>query len=391
MPSYVIEPPKRPRLARRVALGALAACIAAVLVVGWMTSRTVRVVIDGRETSVAAGTTVADLLERAAFSAKDGDLIGVDGAVLVAGGGGAMGVQRNGDAAPLYQRVYDGDRLTSHSGADERETIEVTQTAIPFETRYEGNGSLAEIRRLGAPGVLSVTRGRVSGIEITSTVLTEPVDTLIMRTRPGRGEKVVALTFDDGPWPGSTARILALLDKHKVRATFFLLGVQARRLPSVARSVRQHGHLIGNHSLDHKVFSVLTDAEVRREIRGGNQYILHTTSRGTNFLRPPYGAMDAQAWREAWRLRQHVVMWDVDSRDWTKPGTKVIVRNVVSHVRPGSVVLMHDGGGDRRQTVAALEQIIRQLRAKGYRFVTVDELAWGPAKSGAVKNPPRRR
>ncbi len=373
MSYYVVEPPRRERIQWVTALVAACLLLAIAMLAGWSANRPLAIKVDGKDKLVVAGTTVEDLARAGAFAAPSGDILGIHGGIAARGQGGSPVVRRNGRATTGSQRLFAGDVLTSAHGADRMESVVVTDVAIPFETRVEGYGPLTELSSLGAPGVRRVTRGEVSGYEVTSTVLRTPSTMVVMRVRPANG-KLVALTFDDGPWPQSTARILNILRQEGVHATFFMLGNQAKRYPDLAKRVVAEGHTVGNHTLGHRELSAVSQAEVRRQILGGKRAIWHATGVETNLLRPPYGAMDSDAWRVVRRLNQNAVLWDVDSEDWTKPGTKKIVNGVVRAVRPGSVVLFHDGGGDRRQTAAALKYVIRKLRARGYTFVTIDEM-----------------
>ncbi len=367
-----------------------AAVIAVLLLVtaaiaGWASSRPLKVSVDGQTVEISQGATVRALADKSAFKAPAGDLIGVDGSVVGTGAGEPPRVLRNGRVAASWQRLYSGDVIVSRAGSDRRESLVVTEVPIPFETEYKGTGSLIEERRAGVAGARRVTRGAVSGVEISSETIREPKAALVQRFHPHPGSKIVALTFDDGPWPGQTDKILDILKREKATATFFMLGSQVKRHPALARRVVAEGHEVGNHTLGHKALTRVTPAEARRQIAGGRAAIARQTGVQTRLLRPPYGAMDPQAWQEARKSRTRVVLWDVDSRDWSRPGTKKIVTSVVSHTHPGAIVLFHDGGGTRDQTIMALPYVIRELRAKGYVFVTVDEL-FAVRRAAAAKN-----
>ncbi len=183
-------------------------------------------------------------------------------------------------------------------------------------------------------------------------------------------DKVFALTFDDGPWPVYTRKILQILKENNVEATFFMVGHEVRARPDVARAVRDAGHAIGNHSWDHPsrprdpIMQVMrTDAIIQKEL-----------GFRPTFFRPPYGLMKNGMAGQAMKLHDPVLLWSADSTDWKKPGAARIVSNVVNEASPGGISLMHDGGGDRYQDVEALPIIISTLRSQGYRFVTIPEL-----------------
>lgn len=341
---------------------------------GWAASQPAIATIDGKDVELASGTTVADLMRSGAVTAQAGDLVGVDGRVLLESGGSPARVLRNGQAASASQRVYAGDQILSENGLDSRESIIVTDMPVPFDVDVKGKGSMSEVRNEGKPGVRRVTMGLVSGVEITSTVVSQPVNALIVRVSPKVGTKMVALTFDDGPWPGQTDRILDVLRDKEVHATFFLLGARARLQPALAKRVADEGHLVGNHTYGHRSLSKSKYKVARDDISRGRAALRRYTGVDTPWLRPPYGHLDKGAWKAVRATNSRVVMWTVDSRDWEKPSAKKIVRNVVSKTKPGSIVLMHDGGGERERTISALPDMIDKLRAKGYVFVTIDEM-----------------
>ncbi len=173
---------------------------------------------------------------------------------------------------------------------------------------------------------------------------------------------VVYLSFDDGPDPTWTPQILALLAKYDAQATFFLVGTAISAHPELAQSIDNAGHRIGNHSATHADLSRLTAAEVRAEIRGGVP-----TAR---CLRPPYGAgaHSAIVQREARAAGQSITLWTVDPQDWRQPPATEIARRVLSKTTSKSVVLLHDGGGNRAHTVAALAAVLPELSRRGYQF-----------------------
>ncbi len=330
--------------------------------------------IDGVPQVLSAGVRAGDLQNSGLLTADRGALVNVRGEVLREGGGKPPVVLRNGGGVPASTRLYGGDDIVSLPGADVVESVEVTLAATPYETVYEGTGVLSELTTEGVPGQIRITRGAVSGVEISRVVLAEPVDAVVRRVSPKPGSKMVALTFDDGPWPVYTEKILDVLAEHDAKATFFMLGIRAKRKPEVAARAAREGHLVASHSLSHRSFATSSPKEIKRQIEGGRTAVKQATGVDSPWLRPPYGSMSGPAWKVAKKTGSKVVRWSVDSEDWKKPGAGKLAKRVVKRVKPGSVVLFHDGGGDRSQTVAALPVIIERLRAKGYVFVTVEQL-----------------
>jgi peptidoglycan/xylan/chitin deacetylase (PgdA/CDA1 family) len=171
--------------------------------------------------------------------------------------------------------------------------------------------------------------------------------------------KVLFLTFDDGPQAEYTPQILRVLRKHHAYATFFVIGIQVAQFPELVTAERAAGHHVGNHTLDHKTLTHLPDAKVRQEIGLGIK---------SNCLRPPEGATSAKIQAIAASYHQRQVLWDVDTEDWEKPGTAHVEHSIMSGARPGAIILMHDGGGNRSQTVTALDHALTKLAKQGYIF-----------------------
>jgi peptidoglycan-N-acetylglucosamine deacetylase len=195
----------------------------------------------------------------------------------------------------------------------------------------------------------------------------------------GEQHRLVALTFDDGPGP-YTSGLLDALERLRVPATFFVVGYQ---LPSFGALVQREvdlGLTVGDHTQDHANLTRLSPRDQRGQIVDDARAIGSYGAPYPRLFRPPYGAYDRVTHVLLGRQRMLSVLWSVDSEDYTRPGVEAIVRNVVGAVRPGSIVLMHDGGGDRSQTVAAIPRIVRELRRAGYRFVSVPHLL--------LENPP---
>jgi peptidoglycan/xylan/chitin deacetylase (PgdA/CDA1 family) len=176
----------------------------------------------------------------------------------------------------------------------------------------------------------------------------------------------VFLTFDDGPVRGNTGRVLNVLARHGVEATFFVLGRQARWYPRLVRREYTEGHSVQNHTYTHTDLTTLSNAGIRRELRRTNRAIRAAGVPRPYRFRPPYGATNSRVKRVGASLGLTQTLWSVDPRDWADPSPSVICRRVVSNARPGSVVLLHDGTG--ANTDEALPCIIRRLEAKGYGF-----------------------
>jgi peptidoglycan/xylan/chitin deacetylase (PgdA/CDA1 family) len=212
--------------------------------------------------------------------------------------------------------------------------------------------------RTGAVGVLSVDR-----------VLAY---TTYVRVGTAR-KRELALTFDDGPGP-YTPRILRVLDRAHVPATFFVIGEWARRYPQYVRAETEGGFEVGDHTETHPFMPTLDAAAQRAQIVDAGDAIERAGAPFPDLWRPPYGAFNATTLAILRALKMLVVLWTVDTSDYARPGVPRIVYTAVSGSRPGAIILMHDGGGDRSETVAALPRIIAALRRRGYRLVTISQL-----------------
>ncbi|HEX8217697.1 MAG TPA: polysaccharide deacetylase family protein [Chloroflexia bacterium] len=188
--------------------------------------------------------------------------------------------------------------------------------------------------------------------------------------RASQATKTVYLTFDDGPHPKYTPQVLDLLTRYNARATFFVIGQSAQAYPKLLQAEIDAGHALGNHTFTHRSFLSMNRAQFQEEVLS-TQRVLGDAA--TTFIRPPGGAINARSRGFAEELGLQVVLWDIDPRDWSRPGASAISSHVLQRVKTGSIVLLHDGGGDRSQTVAALETILAKLSAQGYAFETLPQ------------------
>lgn len=184
----------------------------------------------------------------------------------------------------------------------------------------------------------------------------------------------IALTFDDGPAPVYTTEVLSVLRRYGVHATFFMLGIWVKRYPELAKAVLADGHAVGDHSWSHPDLTKLSDGDIQQQLANTVQVIRQTLGIRPALFRPPYEAYDRRVLTIAGALKLSTILWDVDPADWSRPGTGAIVSNVLSHLHNGAIILMHDGGGDRSQTVEALSTIIQQAVARGFHFVTIPQM-----------------
>ena len=191
--------------------------------------------------------------------------------------------------------------------------------------------------------------------------------------------KVIALTFDDGPYPPYTQKLLKVLAEKHVHATFFMVGENAAKHPELVREVQSAGHLVALHAGYHKDLLKLSPDEVRSNIAYGKSTLEEITGKQLHFMRPPHGFKDWSTVKAINDAGMLVVNWSIIPRDWTNPGVQVIADRVCENAAPGAIVLLHDGdspknSAPRDQTIEAVGLIIDRLRAEGYEFVTIEEL-----------------
>ena len=187
-------------------------------------------------------------------------------------------------------------------------------------------------------------------------------------------EKVVALTFDDGPHPTLTAEILDILGEYGAKATFFVIGKNASLYPDALRMAVSHGHEIGNHTFSHGNVASMNAEAAAQEILLAENEILSVSGALTRLVRPPGGCVTVALTDAAKKLGYKVVLWSVDTRDWAHRNTAGIVSDIKEKVVPGSIVLFHDYVSGATHTSDALRIALPYLKAAGYSFVTVSEL-----------------
>ncbi len=184
------------------------------------------------------------------------------------------------------------------------------------------------------------------------------------------GPKVIALTIDDGPSPVYTPQILRLLDEYQVTATFSMIGLEVDAHPGMAREVAAAGHMIANHTWSHADLAGLRPTAVADQINRATGAIHTVTGRVPTLFRAPYGAWSKAVLQHCAQDGMTPLDWSVDPRDWSRPGVASIVRNIMRNTKTGSIILEHDGGGNRSQTVAALKIVLPRLLAAGFHFTT---------------------
>ena len=387
------KPQKSPL--RKLATIGIVAAAAAVLVFGgvmFAQAQPARVTINGQEYEIGGDKTIAEAFKVTGITAKPGDLVAVDGSVLEAGRGKPFSATVNGTPVEdEAKKLASGDVVELGDGGPLEEPSDAIETPIPWSVTEEGNGPIHVIEGEGKDGISATKTGKTSGIT-AEQVTQEPSNIVRRNLTPDVGDdKVIALTFDDGPWGKQTGEVLDVLKHHGAKATFFTVGsrIEEGDGSSFVKRAASEGHQICTHSYDHAAGSgqgvnlgYMTPEEQKAEIEKGYRAIEAVTGgEASRIIRTPGGNFDEGVAKNIGPLIKAEIGWNIDSGDWRKPGADAIAREI-EDAWSGSIILMHDGGGDRSQTIEALKTALPRLKDKGYRFVTIDELMQYPLVAG---------
>ena len=318
----------------------------------------VSIVVAGKVAHVEAKTTLGEAIAELGLRPPAGNLLDVKGNVLRAAVyPGALLL--NGRRAASATRLAEGDRISFVSGRDRVERLQHERRPVP-----DGISGNPQGRLMRTPGVEIVVRGAVSHDVLSTRFLASG--------GPVRVERAVALTFDDGPSPVDTPQVLEILHRLHARATFFVIGFLVDAYPEIVLREHRAGMAVGNHTYNHPEvppFAGLPRRLLDAEIALGAKSLARIGI-VTRLLRPPAGSTSARVERAAEAAGERVVLWSVDPVDWPAGVTaKQIKARVLGAVQPGSIVILHDGGGDQSATIAALPGIIKGIRHKGLRLV----------------------
>lgn len=362
----------------------LAACGAGGYVV-YTRFLTFSVTVNGRQATVRRGDTVQTLIDQGYAQPAPGNLLAIDGSLLTEGAGEVCRATIGGNAVEPSAPLSTNAVVQIDDGGDITEEVTEAEESIPFQTSNDdtsyGSYYLGSIHLLskGVEGKKLVKTGTVSGKTVEETIAS-PIDAgyRVYTARPV--DRVVALTFDDGPWPESTTQILDLLEQYGAKATFFAVGEQVQNLPDLVKRADAMGCQVLTHTWDHNEsapnydLAQMTEDEQVAEIQQGYEAIADVLGEEpAHIMRAPGGSFYGEVISNLWPYVDAEIGWDIDTEDWKQPGADQVASMILS-AQPGQVILMHDGGGDRSQTVAALKTALPKLVEQGYTFVTIDEL-----------------
>ena len=367
---------------------AVAAVVAVAAAIVWQFVKPITVNVNGTDVQIT-DRTVQAAFEAAGEPAEAGDLYDIEGELLEEGGGEEIVVTVNDEIAEFDDTVHEDDVLLFFDGDDVEEASYILEDQeLEPEVIEEGTGPIYTVAQEGVAGVCTVQVGEVSGKQIVIEVEQEATPWIYERWTPDVGDdKVIALTFDDGPSTEYTEQILDILAEYDVKATFFTIGeqIEGEGAELVLREYEE-GHQVCTHTWDHASgdgngvnLSYMTEEDQREEVSKGIQAIADATGvEASTVIRAPGGNFPIEVWENVQDLISAQVIWTVDTEDWSEPGTEAIVASIEG-ASSGDIILLHDGGGDRSETVAALEEALPYLIDEGYTFVTIDELMEYPA------------
>lgn len=364
-----------------VAAAAVVLLVAPTAYYALTTPASFNITLNGETKTIERFDSVDSLIKDGLADPQPGDYLAVDGSVIEAGGGEKSRITVNDkDPRATFWPLRQGDAVVVENGADVTEDYTFEEISTDPESTEAGWGAIHAYVD-GKPRVTELRTGKDSGRTSEVEVQAAVDSAYVKYNAQTGGDKVVALTFDDGPWPETTEQVLDVLDQYGAKATFFTIGDQVAGHSDLVKRAFDAGHQICTHSWDHAAGSgngvdltrMSAEEQIAEVTKGYEAIEAVTGTTASHVFRAPGGNFTGSI---VWTLRDYVdaeIGWNVDTEDWRRPGADTIANRIMS-AKSGEIVLMHDGGGDRTQTVEALRTALPYLRDQGFRFVTVDEL-----------------
>ena len=371
--------PKRPPIALIVAA---VVALAVLLFAGHLCSQAapVTVNLNGANYTLRGDKDMQVAIKESGFPVNPGDFISLKGNIIERGAGYPFNAVVNGnETADPHYRLHEGDKITLTDGKDRVEEYNAEESSVPYGMRITSFGAFHTFEA-GADGVKETRTGRTSG-EVVEKQTVDPTDAHENRADPNVGdEKVIALTFDDGPSEDYTREILQILEKNNAKATFFCRGENVTdEGAKIVREASDKGHQICSHGYGAAAASggdmaMLSAEEQRGEVT--SSYAALAAALGyepSHKVRLGSGDMSDWVALNVFDLIDAEIGWTIDTGDWVYM-TEDDIYDVLMSVKPGSIVRMHDGGGYQDTTVAALKRALPELAKQGYKFITIDEM-----------------
>ena len=263
----------------------------------------------------------------------------------------------------MYLSIWFGIMLAAQSGCTTQKApkpdklaIEEARKAQPLEEKPKEKENPL-VKRLNNPSTMPVVPPAGARLSYSSAKITQ---------------KTLAMTFDDGPHPSLTPKLLDLLKERNIKCTFFLIGQQVKMYPHIVRRIIAEGHEIGNHTWTHCSLTSRSDEQIRSELKKSEDAVFEVAGVRPHLVRPPYGAINTRIKNLMFtEFGYSTIMWSVDPQDWRRPGVAAVTSRLVNGAHPGAIMLSHD---IHPPTIVAMPAMFDQLLAKGYQFVTVSQL-----------------
>lgn len=376
-------PAERKGNGKKFAIAGIAAVVMIALVVLIVNLVPINVTVNGTEVQLSGSKNVGAAIEKAGLSPTPGNFVAVDGSVIKEGAGepfsATIGDTQTSDPKAT---LANGESIEIANGGDITEDYTVTIEAAPFTAEVDGKGSVHSLSGEGKDGEQETRTGAVSGLQAV-TITTDPTNVVCTYHNVDvDGQKVIALTFDDGPNAQYTPEILDVLEENDASATFFTLGYRITGVcVDVVKRAHDAGHQISTHSWDHADGSgqgvnlsyMSKDEQIDEILKGYEAIEAVTGEEASHIIRTPGGNFPPDVVANLSPYITSEIGWNIDTQDWQRPGVAAI-KNALLSAKPGDIILMHDGGGDRSQTVQALSEALPTLRSRGYSFVTINQL-----------------
>ncbi len=318
------------------------------------------------------GEPLLDLLKKKNKVPKYGRLLDVDGKIIPDKKGNPPIVLVNKKRSDLGYPIEGSETIKIIAGSDKTEPTVEKVEEIQSKLKYKGHGAFIYLIRKGRLGVRTIKRGLVSEKIVRSKWIITPQSFTIGKTNI-RHRRVLALTFDDGP-SKYTSLIMKILKDNKAKASFFLTGRNIKKRAKLLKVMAERHYTIGNHTYNHIPLNKAKTKKIKQELIKTDNEIFKASGVKPKWVRPPGGFLNSSAINYLVKNDYRISLWNIDTADWRGRSPRAIKDEILANLKPGQVILMHDGGGNRMRTAQALPDIIKETKAAGYRLVSLDEL-----------------
>ncbi|MBI4743904.1 MAG: polysaccharide deacetylase family protein [Actinobacteria bacterium] len=330
-----------------------------------------QILVNNKEVFIPNGITIKNLAEQINFNLSRGDLLDTEGNLVKKRRGFAPKIIVNGEPASFKSKVYLGDEVFLKKGNPKIEEIIKQEGVVSKEINVSGRGAFLVFTSSGEDGKKLIFRGKESLKIVEEKTIKQSTTAFVKRT--DSRENGVALTFDDGPGR-YTIEVVSILKQYNVPATFFVIGKAVRRHQDIARQIVSLGFTIGNHTYSHAKLTETDALSIIDELEKTEDIVIRATGIKPKWFRPPELQINSDVVKISSALNYQIVLAAVDPSDYKKTTPSAIVNRIIKNVRPGAVIVLHDGGGNQKSTVSALPLIINSLRSRGFQFVSLDQL-----------------